>query len=60
MLARGRLVISAPAGPTTLRFSGRLRGHRLAAGRYQARLRARARDGQRSRQVTIAFTIAPG
>jgi hypothetical protein len=60
VLARGTLAVSAHAGPTTLPFSGRLHRRRLAAGRYRARLRARAIDGLRSREVTVAFTVAPG
>ena len=57
-IKRGKLVLDAHSGANERRFSGRLAGRRLPAGRYRARLRARTADGLRSAEAVIAFRVA--
>jgi hypothetical protein len=47
------------AGANAITFSGRLRGHRLRAGRYVAVLTATDAAGNRSRARSIRFTVLP-
>jgi hypothetical protein len=44
VVQRGSFARDAPAGRTTLRFTGRLNGRALARGTYRLRARARAGD----------------
>ncbi len=48
---------NAQAGATTLRFTGRVNGRRLARGRYRLVATARDRSGNRATPARIAFTI---
>ena len=60
-IKRGKLVVDAhSSGANERRFSGRLAGRRVPAGRYRARLRARTADGLRSAEAVIAFRVAHG
>jgi Tol biopolymer transport system component len=56
-LARGSIKSAAAAGPGALRFRGRVRGRRLAPGRYRATLRAVDAAGNASRRVSVRFTV---
>ena len=60
--ARSRATSSMPArtGTNALRFSGRLRNRRLAAGRYRLRAVARDAAGNRSRAGLARFEIRKG
>jgi Divergent InlB B-repeat domain len=54
---RGRIVRSLPAGPSTLRYRGRLAGLTLRPGRYRLLARARDTADNLSKQRTATFRI---
>lgn len=54
---RGRFASAGGTGTHRLRFSGRLRGHRLRPGRYRLIARARTAAGRRSRPARRRFRI---
>jgi hypothetical protein len=54
---KGSFALAGHAGTTRFRFSGRLRGRKLAPGRYRLAVRARDAAGNRSRRLTAAFRI---
>lgn len=54
---RGALSSAGKLGRNTVRFSGRLRGRGLPAGRYRARLVAIDAGGLRSATRTVAFRV---
>jgi hypothetical protein len=49
--------IAMPAGPTTKRFSGRVRGRALRPGRYRLRIGAVDVAGNAARRATVGFRI---
>jgi Tol biopolymer transport system component len=53
----GALTVRGTRGPNRKGFSGRLRGRPLSAGRYVATLTATDVAGNRSRPVTVRFTV---
>jgi hypothetical protein len=53
----GRFRHADTAGPNTLRFSGRVNGHKLSPGRYHLTITARIGRGRPSAAKTIAFQI---
>jgi hypothetical protein len=55
--AAGTLRRAAKAGTTTLRFTGRLNGRALPAGRYRLVVVATDAAGNRSRPKTLGFTV---
>jgi hypothetical protein len=54
---RGSFRYGAVSGKNTLRFTGRLRGHRLAAGRYALVINVVDLDGDSSRAKRAQFVI---
>jgi hypothetical protein len=56
---RGSFVHGAVRGRNALRFTGRLRGRRLAAGRYNLVIKAVDVTGDRSRAKRVGFGIIP-
>jgi hypothetical protein len=58
---RGRIVTPfLSAGPNHLSFAGRVQGKpRLAPGKYTVSISATSAGGQRSKALTLSFTIAP-
>jgi hypothetical protein len=56
-VARGTLRRSGKAGANTVSFSGRIRGKRLAPGKYRAVLRATDTANNRSKPVRATFRI---
>jgi Tol biopolymer transport system component len=56
--AKGTVVFAGrPAGANAVTFRGRVRGRRLARGRYRASLQARDAAGNRSATRRVRFTI---
>jgi N-acetylneuraminic acid mutarotase len=53
----GRFTHADAAGPNTLRFSGRVNGHKLSPGRYRLSVTARVGGGTPSTARTIGFRI---
>ena len=53
----GRFTHADAAGPNTLRFTGRVRGRKLARGRYRLSVTARAGGDSASAAARIAFRI---
>ncbi len=51
---------TTPAGAARIAFSGRTSKGALRPGRYQARLQAQDAAGNRSRTVTLTFTVVHG
>jgi hypothetical protein len=56
---RGSFAHGAVRGRNALRFTGRLRGRRLAAGRYNLVIKAVDVTGDRSRVKRVGFGIMP-
>jgi Divergent InlB B-repeat domain len=54
---RGSIARNLPAGPTTLRYRGRLAGRTLPPGRYRLLARARDTADNRSKQRAATFLI---
>jgi len=57
IIARGTLTRISRQGRNSVGFSGRIGSRRLSPGRYQATLLATDAAGNRSRPMTISFTI---
>ena len=54
---KGTFSLTAKRGANRLRFSGRLGGHALKAGRYRLLAQAKTADGRKSATVSVKFQI---
>jgi hypothetical protein len=60
LMAKGTLTRRSKLGANSVRFTGRIGGRKLAAGKYAAIVSAVDVAGNRSTPRTLAFTVLPG